>query len=346
MYRSIILATLISLVSISTNIQAAETKELAGAGATFPYPVYSKWAEGYEKETGIKLKYLPVGSGAGVQQVVNGTVDFGASDKPLTSEELQKDGLLQFPAIMGGIVIAYNVKGIETDELKLTAPILADIYMGKITKWNDARIKEINPKLDLPDENIKVVYRDDESGTTFIFTSYLSDISSDWKEKIGAKTSVSWPVGDGAEGNEGVSALINTIPGAIGYVEYSYAKDKKLKTAQLQNRDGAFVKPSLEAFKAASDHADWAKAKDSSLTLTNQPGKKSWPIIGASYVLVHKKGENPDATGAVIAFYDWSFKNGDATAKSISFVSLPKALKQAIRKSWEQDLKIGATAKE
>lgn len=339
MHRFIFIALIFSLISISPASQATEPKEFKGAGGTFPYPVYSKWAEAYEKATGIKLNYLSVGSKAGIQQIIAGTVDFGASDMPLKPDELQKQDLFQFPTFIGGVAIAYNIKGIENNALKLTGSLLSDIYLGKITKWNDDQIKQINPDLALPDEEIKVIYRSEGSGTTFIFTTYLSEVSPEWKEKVGADTTIKWPVGDGAKGNGGVTALINRIPGSIGYVEFASAYENKLNLAQLQNHDGAFVEPTLETFKAAAVNADWEKAQNFYLILTNQPGQSSWPIVGATYILLHKKSDNPEATLGVVLFWNWALDHGDKTATNLSNIALPPNLKELVKKGLQQELK-------
>lgn len=323
---------------LSMGVCNAEVKEFTGAGATFPYPIYSKWAASYEKATSNKLNYQSIGSGAGIKQIQASTVDFGASDKPLDSKELEKHNLFQFPAVMGGVVLGYNIKGVATNTLKLDGQVLGDIFLGKIKKWNDPAIQKLNPDVKLPDQTITAVHRSDGSGTTFLFTTYLSQVNKEWKDKVGAETSVSWPTGIGGKGNEGVAGFVKQTPGSIGYVEYAYALENKIPTTQLQNHDGNFVKPSIEAFKAAGAKADWEKTKDFHLILTNQPGKDSWPIAGATFILVHKKSKNPKATLATVKFYNWAFKNGDKMAEELAYVPLPSNLKDMIRKAWETNL--------
>jgi phosphate transport system substrate-binding protein len=336
MIKSFKAAIIIGLSSIGVCAQAAE---FTGAGATFPYPIYAKWADAYNKETGKKLNYQSIGSGAGIKQIEAGTIDFGATDKPLSSEDLDKNNLFQFPAVIGGIVLAYNLNGIETNKIRLTGEIVGQMFMGKITKWNDAAIKQLNPDIDLPDQNITIVHRSDGSGTTYLFTTYLTQVNKDWQETVGSDTSVSWPTGLGGKGNEGVAGFIKQTPGSIGYVEYAYAKENKMPTTQLQNSDGEWVKPSIDSFKAAAANAEWENAMNFSLSLTNQPGKDSWPIAGATFILVHTKSKDVKSTQAVIEFFNWSFKNGDKLAQEIDYVPLPVNLKKIIRKAWQSYLK-------
>lgn len=319
------------LVSFST---LAKQKIINGAGATFPYPVYSAWAYKYYKETGVRLNYQSIGSGGGVRQIKNRTVDFGASDAPLTPEKLNEYKLYQFPAIIGGVVPVVNIKGLKAGELKLTKGILANIFLGKITKWNDPEISKVNPGVKLPDADITVVHRSDGSGTTAIFTKYLAAISDEWKNKVGAGKSVNWPVGIGGKGNEGVANYVKRVKNSIGYVEFAYAKNNKLTYVLLENKEGNFVAPSFDAFKAAAAFANWDKKKGYYLWLVNAPGKDSWPIAGASFILLAK--EQVEANKRVVKFYDWAFKNGDEIAEKLIYVPLPKNLKDNIRNYWRE----------
>jgi len=318
---------------------AEDTKEITGAGATFPYPLYSKWAAAYQKATGVKLNYQPLGSGAGIKQIEANTVDFGSSDMPLKSDELKKNNLFQFPAVIGGVVIVYNLKDIKAKRLKITPEILVEIFLGKITKWDDPKIVQLNPQLKLPDQTITVIHRSDGSGTTFLFTNYLSKVSQEWKKKVGSSSSVAWPAGVGGKGNEGVAGFTKTIDGSIGYVEYAYAKQNKLDTIALKNRSGTFLSPSPEAFQAATSKVDWRDAADLYLIFTDQIGKDSWPITGATYILLHKIEANPGRALAVMKFFDWSYTNGDKMAKDLDYVPLPENLKSLILKAWKDDVK-------
>ena len=313
--------------------------DITGAGATFPYPIYAKWADAYRKSTGIGLNYQSIGSGGGIKQITAKTVDFGASDAPLKPEDLEKNGLIQFPAIMGGVVPVYNIKGIEAGRVRLSPALLADIYLGKIKKWNEAPIASLNPGVKLPDQAISVVHRSDGSGTTFLFVNYLSKVSPDWKSTVGEGTAVQWPVGVGGKGNEGVANYVSRIDGAIGYVEYAYAKQNKLAHALLSNRDGKFVAPDDEAFKAAAASADWAKAPGMYLILTDQPGAKSWPITGASFILMHKVQQNPANAKEVLKFFDWAFQNGDQMASDLDYVPMPDPVVKLIQTQWKSQLK-------
>jgi phosphate transport system substrate-binding protein len=307
--------------------------EVTGAGATFPAPIYGKWAEAYHKATGNKINYQSIGSGGGIKQITAKTVDFGASDMPLTPEALNKDGLMQFPAVIGGEVLVVNVAGVKPGEMRLTPAVLADIYLGKIVKWNDKAIAELNPKLSLPDQAIAVVRRADGSGTTFIFTNYLSKVSPEWKQKVGEGTAVQWPVGLGGKGNEGVSAFVQRIPGAIGYVEFAYAKQNKMAYTLLQNAAGAYPLPDDTTFKAAAAHADWGKSAFYEI-LTNEPGKDSWPITGATFILMQKVQDKPAQAAEVLKFFDWAFKNGGKMADDLDYVALPDGLVKLIHGSW------------
>jgi len=310
----------------------AQAQDVTGAGASFPAPLYAKWADAYNKATGVRVNYQSVGSGAGMRQIRGKTVDFGASDAPLSDEELAKDGLLQFPTVIGGVVPVVNIQGIQPGQLKLTGAVLADIYLGKITKWNDAAIAALNPGLKLPDAQISPVQRADGSGTSFIFTNYLSKVSPAWKDGPGAGTTVKWPVGTGGKGNEGVSAFVQRLPNSIGYVEYAYAKQNKLTHVQLQNAAGTWVSPDDATFKAAAAGAEWSKSFNQ--VLTNQAGKDAWPITGATFIMMHAKQDKPAQAAAVLKFIDWAYANGDAMAGELDYVALPPAVKTLIRQQW------------
>jgi len=315
---------------------AAQAAEISGAGATFPYPIYAKWAEAYAAKTGLKMNYQSIGSGGGIKQITAKTVDFGASDMPLKPADLDKDGLTQFPMVMGGVVPVINVPGIAAGQLKLDGKTLADIYLGKITKWNDPAIAALNSGLKLPDLAIAPVYRSDGSGTTFIFTHYLSEVSPEWKDKVGENTSVQFPTGLGGKGNEGVSAMASRTGGAIGYVEYAYAKQNKLTYALLRNKDGEFVSPDSAAFRAAAANADWSKAQDFNLLLTNQPGKASCPITGATFILMHKQQVKPETAREVINFFAWAYLNGGKLADDLDYVPMPENVVKLVEQSWQQ----------
>ncbi len=319
--------------------QPAAAADIVGAGATFPAPLYAKWAEAYSKATGTKVNYQSVGSGAGIKQIQAKTVDFGASDMPLKPEDLTKEGLVQFPTVIGGVVPVVNVPGIKPGELKLTGELLADIYLGKIKKWNDPAIASLNPSVKLPDQAIATVNRADGSGTTFIFTNYLSKVSPEWKSQVGEGTAVKWVGGMGGKGNEGVSAFLQRIPGAIGYVEYAYAKQNKLSYVLLKNADGQFVVPGLESFKAAAASADWSNAFYE--ILTNEAGKESWPITGATFILMHKVQDKPETAAEAIKFFDWAYKHGAGMADALDYVPLPAAVVGKIQKQFA-DIKDGS----
>lgn len=313
--------------------------DMTGAGATFPYPVYAKWAESYKKATGNGMNYQSVGSGAGIKQIKAKTVDFGASDKPLPVEELDAAGLMQFPAIMGGVVTIVNLDGIAPGAMKLTGPVIADIYLGKITKWNAPEIAALNPGVKLPADDITVVHRADGSGTTFLFTDYLSKVSPEFKTKVGADASVKWAVGVGGKGNDGVASTVQRVKGSVGYVEWAFAKKNKIAHTQLKNKDGAFLQPDDENFKAAAASADWVKAPGFGVVLTDQPGKNSWPITGVSYILMHKSQADAAKGKEVIKFFDWSFKNGDAAAVELDYVPLPDSVTKLVGDAWKANLK-------
>jgi phosphate transport system substrate-binding protein len=310
----------------------AFAQEATGAGASFPAPLYSKWAADFNKATGAKINYQSVGSGAGIKQIDAKTVDFGASDMPLSDDELKAKGLMQFPTVIGGVIPVVNIQGIKPGELKLSGPVLADIYLGKITKWSDAAIKALNPSLNLPDAAIAPVRRADGSGTTFLFTNYLSKVNPDWKAKVGDGTAVNWPTGAGGKGNEGVAAFVNRLPNSIGYVEYAYVKQNKMTYAQMQNAAGHFVSPDDDAFKAAAAGADWSKTFYQ--VLTDQPGKEAWPITGATFILMHKAQDKPAQATTTLKFFDWAYKNGDKTAADLDYVPMPDKVKGAIAAAW------------
>jgi len=314
---------------------AAQADEVTGAGSSFAAPIYSKWAEAYAKTTGNKINYQSVGSGAGIKQIKSKTVDFGASDMPLKDEDLKEAGLVQFPTCMGGVVPVINVAGVKPGQLKLTGTVLADIYSGKVAKWNDAEITSLNPGVTLPDAQIATVHRADGSGTSFIFTNYLSKVNADWKAKVGEGTAVNWPgAGVGGKGNEGVAQYVQRLPNSIGYVEYAYAKQNKMDYVLLKNSAGSFVAPDDATFKSAAAGADWSKTYYQ--VLTDEPGKDSWPITGATFVLLQKTQDKPAQGAAVMKFFDWAFANGDKAAAELDYVSLPEALKVQIRKTWTE----------
>jgi phosphate transport system substrate-binding protein len=317
------------LVAVSA---AAVAQEMTGAGASFPAPLYSKWADAYNKATGARLNYQSVGSGAGLNQIRGKTVDFGASDMPLTDEQLAKDSLVQFPTVIGGVVPVVNIAGIKPGQLKLTGEVLGDIYLGKITKWNDPALTALNPGVPLPDAAIAVVRRADGSGTSFIFTNYLSKSNPEWKAKVGEGTAVNWPTGAGGKGNEGVAAFVNRLPNSIGYVEYAYVKQNKMNYALLKNKDGNFVSPDDVNFKAAAANADWAKTFYQ--VLTEQPGKESWPLTGATFIMMQKVQDKPVSGSNTLKFFEWAFDNGDKMAEELEYVPLPAPVKALVRKQW------------
>ena len=319
-------AALMSLCSLSA------AQDVTGAGATFPAPLYAKWAADYNKATSVKINYQSVGSGAGLRQIEAKTVDFGASDMPLKDDELAKKGLVQFPTVIGGVVPVINIKGIAPGQLKLNGQLLGDIFLGKITKWSDPAIKALNPTLALPDAAIAPVRRADGSGTSFIFTNYLSKTNAEWKAKVGEGTAVNWPAGAGGKGNEGVAAFVGRLPNSIGYVEYAYVKQNKMTFAQLKNADGNFVSPDDSAFKAAAAGADWTKSFYQ--ILTEQPGKDSWPITGATFIMMHKAQDKPAQAAASLKFFEWAYKNGDKTADDLDYVPMPANVKTVIEKAW------------
>jgi len=317
--------------------QAATT--ITGAGATFPYPIYAKWAEAYKAKTGVKMNYQSIGSGGGIKQITAKTVNFGASDKPLKLEELDKAGMMQFPTVIGGVVPVVNIAGVAAGTLKLDGTTLANIYLGKITKWNDPALVALNKDIKLPDNDITVVHRADGSGTTFIFTNYLSKASADWKSIVGEGTSVSWKAGTGGKGNEGVASYVQRLKNSIGYVEYAYALQNKMTYVQMKNRDGNYVQPSDVSFKAAAANAQWDKAPGFHEILTDEPGKDSWPISGATFILVHKMQEDAAAGKEVLKFFDWAYANGGKLAEEMDYVPLPENVQNLIRKAWKNQIR-------
>jgi len=342
MSKLLMLARASAALAITAAAFSVAAQDMTGAGATFPAPIYAKWADAYKTKTGVGMNYQSIGSGGGIKQIQSKTVDFGASDMPLKPEELDKSGLMQFPAIIGGVVMVVNLDGVKPGELKLTGPLVADIYFGKLKKWNEKPIADANPGVKLPDENITVVRRSDGSGTTFLFTDYLSKVSPEWKEKVGSSTAVSWPEGVGGKGNEGVASYVQRIKGAIGYVEYAYAKKNKMTHTALQNKDGTFLLPDDTKFQAAAAYADWKNAPGFYQILTYQPGKDSWPITGASFILMQKTQDKPANAQEVLKFFDWSFKNGQKMAEELDYVPLPTGLIAQIADAWKKEIKDGS----
>src|SRR4051812_6036454 len=318
----------------------ARAQDVTGAGASFPAPLYAKWASDYNKATGVKINYQSVGSGAGIKQIDAKTVDFGASDMPQKDEDLAKKGQVQFPTVVGGVVPVVNIKGIAPGQMKLTGQVLGDIFLGKVVKWNDPAIAALNPGVPLPDAQIAVVRRADGSGTTFIFTNYLSKVNADWKAKVGEGTAVNWPTGAGGKGNEGVAAFVNRLPNSIGYVEYAYVKQSRMTYTQLKNRDGNFVHPNDVAFKAAAAGADWNKSFYQ--ITTDQPGKDTWPISNPTYIIMHKVQDKPAQAAQVFKFFEWAYRNGDKTADDLDYVPLPANVKQLVEKLWDTQIKDAA----
>jgi phosphate transport system substrate-binding protein len=330
--KFVVTVVAIGLAGISVDAQA---QQITGAGSSFAAPIYSKWGEAASSATGIQLNYQAVGSGAGINQINNRTVDFGASDMPVKADQLTEHKLMQFPTVIGGVDIIVNLPGIKPNELKLTGPILADIYLGNITKWNDKAIAELNPQLKLPRTAIAPVHRADGSGTTFVFTDYLSTQSSDWKSQVGASTSVSWPVGAGAKGSDGVAGTVRQIPGGLGYDESSYAEQNHLTTAMMRNADGKFVAPTMAAFEAAAASADWTKVQNFAIDLNDQPGAESWPIESATFVLLPTDPKDEKQSIAVKKFFDWGFSHGSDIAKELLYIPLPASVQEAIRAAWK-----------
>ena len=325
--------------AVSFTIAGAQAADISGAGSTFAFPILSKWAEAYNTKAGVGLNYQSIGSGGGIKQIMAKTVDFGATDKPLETKDLDQAGLTQFPFIMGGIVPVVNIKGVAPGAMKLTGKVLADIYLGKITNWNDKQIVELNKDLKLPDEAIEPIYRSDGSGTTYNFTYYLAEMSADWKAGPGVNTSVAFPVGIGGKGTEGVSASTARTDGAIGYVEYAYAKQNKLAYTLMANKDGVFVEPNAKTFQAAAANADWANAKDFILILANQPGKDSWPMTASTWALVYKNQDKVESGKETLKFFDYTMKSGQDAAQSLDYVALPDNVVKLIEDSWAKDIK-------
>jgi phosphate transport system substrate-binding protein len=329
------LKRIFAVAALAAATTGAIAADITGAGATFPYPIYAKWADAYKKSTGTGMNYQSIGSGGGIKQITAKTVDFGASDMPMKPEDLQKEGLVQFPAIMGGVVPVYNLQGVKPGELKFTGPLLADIYAGKVTKWNDPAIAKLNPGAKLPGDDITVVHRSDGSGTTFLWTNYLSKTSPEFKGTVGEGTAVKWPVGVGGKGNEGVASYVQKINGALGYVEYAYAKQNKLSYGKLQNKAGKFVEPDDTTFKAAAAAADWKSVPGMGVVLTDQAAADAWPITGASFILVHSAQDKPESGREVLKFFEWSFKNGGKMAQELDYVPMPEAVVKEIQASWK-----------
>ena len=330
---------LAAVIAVATSSFNALALDISGAGATFPYPIYAKWADAYKKETGVGLNYQSIGSGGGIKQIEAKTVTFGASDMPLKAEDLSKNGLVQFPTVLGGVVPVVNLEGVNPGDITLDGPTLAKIFLGEIKTWNDPAIAKLNPSAKLPSQAIAVVHRSDGSGTTFIFTNYLSKVSADWKSKVGENTSVEWPVGIGAKGNEGVSNNVAQTKGSIGYIEYSYAKQNKLTFTKLVNKDGKAVEPTAEAFTAAAASADWVGTPGFAVILTEEPGAGSWPIAGATFILIHKQPPDPAAAAEALKFFAWAYAKGDKMAQDLDYVPMPDKVVAAIQKVWASEIK-------
>ena len=327
---------------VAGSVVAAYALDISAAGATFPYPIYAKWADAYKKQTGTGLNYQSIGSGGGIKQIQAQTVTFGASDMPLPPKDLEKSGLVQFPTVMGGVVPVVNLDGVAPGTLVLDGPTLANIYLGNITSWDDPAIKKLNPGVKLPSQAIAIVHRSDGSGTTFIFTNYLSKVSADWQSKVGSSTSVEWPAGIGAKGNEGVANNVAQTKGAIGYVEYAYAKQNHLTYTKLINKSGKTVAPTAEAFSAAAANADWLGTPGFSVILTDQPGDQSWPIAGATFILIPKKPPDPAAAGEALKFFSWAYAHGGEMAEALDYVPLPESVVKAVEKMWASNIKDGS----
>lgn len=331
--------TIVAAGLVAATTTAAFAADITGAGATFPFPIYSKWADAYKKETGNGLNYQSIGSGGGIKQIQAKTVTFGASDAPLKPEQLEKDGLVQWPMVMGAIVPVVNIEGVKPGEMVFDGETLANVYLGKITKWDDPAIKKLNPNVKLPSDAITVVRRSDGSGTTFNFTNYLSKVSADWKSKVGEGTAVEWPTGVGAKGNEGVSGNIGQTKNSIGYVEYAYAKQNKLTFTKMVNHAGKTVEPAMVSFQAAASNADWAHAPGYYVILTDQPGDKSWPITASTFILMHKDPSDKAASKEALKFFAWAFKNGDKMAEELDYIPMPEPVVKLIEKTWSADIK-------
>ena len=333
------LSTAVLALGLASFTVAAQAQQITGAGATFPAPVYTKWGEQAKPATGIHLNYQAIGSGGGQNQILNRTVDFGASDAPMSPAKLESGKLLQFPTVMGAVVVIVNLPHVKPNEIKLTGPLLADIFAGKITKWNDPKLAELNRGVKLPRMAIAPVHRADGSGTTFVFTSYLSAVSPHWQDDVGASTSVNWPAGAGAKGNDGVAATVHNTRGGIGYVEYAYAKQNHLITTELRNKAGHFVQPTMTAFQAAAAGADWQNAPHYAVNLIDQPGDETWPIMSATFIELPKDPKDASRSANVMKFFDWAYKNGDQTAIGLDYVPLPTTVKDSVRKAWHAEIK-------
>ena len=329
----------VALATVVALTVPARATEISGAGATFPYPIYAKWADAYKKETGIALNYQSIGSGGGIKQIIANTVTFGASDMPLKADELEKNGLIQFPTVLGGVVPVFNLEGVAANELVLNGDLLGKIFAGEITRWDDAAIKAINPTVKLPAQAIAVVHRSDASGTTFIFTDYLSKVSASWTLKVGVGTAVQWPVGIGAKGNEGVANMVMQTRGAIGYVEYAYAKQNNVKGARLVNKSGKTVAPDASAFRSAAENADWTGTPGFGVILTDQQGRDAWPIAGATFILMHKRPRDPVAAAETLRFFAWAYANGAKMAEELDYVAMPASVFAAVQEMWARDIK-------
>jgi phosphate transport system substrate-binding protein len=331
--------TIVAAGLVAASTTSAFAADITGAGATFPFPIYSKWADAYKKDTGNGLNYQSIGSGGGIKQIQAKTVTFGATDMPLKVDQLEKDGLVQWPMVMGAIVAVVNLEGVKPGEMVFDGETLANIYLGKIAKWDDPAIKKLNPNVKLPSDAITVVRRSDGSGTTFNFTDYLSKVSADWKSKVGSGTAVEWPAGVGAKGNEGVSGNISQTKNSIGYVEYAYAKQNKLTYAAMVNKAGKTVQPTVEAFQAAASNADWANAPGYYVILTDQPGEKSWPVTASTFILMHKDATDKAASQEAIKFFKWAFANGGKMAEELDYIPMPDSVVKLIEKTWSAEIK-------
>ena len=333
---------LVATVAAASLAAQAQAADITGAGATFPQPIYNKWGEAYKAATKNNLNYQGIGSGGGIKQIEAKTVDFGASDKPLKPADLDANGLMQFPTVVGGVVPVMNLPGVTPGQVKLSGEVLAQIFIGDIKTWNDPRIASVNAGVNLPNLPITVVHRSDGSGTSFVFTTFLSNHSPAWAQRVGANDAVEWPTGLGGKGNDGVAAFVKQTAGSIGYVEYAYATQNKMTYAAMKNKAGAFVEPTAPAFAAAASGADWTKAPGNYLLLLDQPGAQSWPITAATFILMHKKQDKPESAKEVLAFFDWAYKTGDAAAGQLDYVPLPASVKDMMRKQWVAQIKDGS----
>lgn len=334
--RSTTVVAAAAAVTIVFPMSNGLAQTISGAGATFPYPIYAKWADAYKKETGIGLNYQSIGSGGGIKQIEAKTVTFGATDAPLGGEELEKNGLVQFPTVMGGIVPVVNIEGLEPGKLTLDGPTLAAIFMGEITEWNDEAIQKLNPNVELPENAIAVVHRSDGSGTTFNFTYYLAQVSPEWEDQVGVEKSVQWPIGLGAKGNAGVAANVGQTANSIGYVEYAYALQNEMTYTDMVNKDGKRVAPTSEAFAASAEGADWSSQPGFGVILANQPGAESWPMTAATFILMHKAPQNPQDAAVALKFFDWAYANGDEMADELHYIPMPDAVVSQVKEAWKQ----------